>query len=187
MTTTTDTSPTCSPDWTLSICGPNEIRITDLCSGEVRQKYVALTSESDEAYWTYEELLDIGALLHDAPEFKTQQFIEHKHLILHLGSVLVERPPRDKLVPAMLFLMHAWYNTCLQDRQCIPPPSRANLKDKQQRKVYAAIDELKFALQQAKYTNAVDKSTRVPAVPLDEPTDAKLIADMDAARAEREK
>ena len=144
---------TCTFDYTVSICGRDEVRVVDNCKGEVRQKIVAAVAGPDETatHWTYSELQDIACFLHDASEFKTQQFEKHQHLIVNLGYVLTHKHDRQSLVEAMLFLMKAWYELCSNDRDCIAPPSRAALGDKQQLKVLAAIDGLTTALDRERY------------------------------------
>ena len=155
---------TCVFDYTVSICGRDEIRLVDNCKNEVRQKIVAAVAGLDDiaTHWTYDELQDIGCFLHDAPEFKTQQFEKHKHLIVNLGYVLTHEHDRHSLVKAMLFLMNAWFEVCTNDQDCIAPPSRAALGDKQQLKILSAIDGLAAALERERYQRAVLLQQQTP-------------------------
>jgi len=146
----------CGFDYTVSICAPNEVRLTDNCKKEIRQKIVsadALPSQT-ESHWTYEELQDIACFMHDAPEFKSQRFHAYAHLIVNLGYVLTHSHSRQSLVDAMLLLMGAWYNMCRNDKDCIAPPSRASLGDPQQLKILAAINALETSLEREKVERA---------------------------------
>lgn len=141
--------PSCVPDtYTISVCGVDEIRITDTCNQEVRQKYVRVVPESRnfESDWTWEELLNIGALLHEAPEFKTDLFKPYVLLIVNLGYRLVHNPTRQTIVDAILKITDVWYKICTNDDKCYPPPSRKTLQDPQQRKVLNHINELQTRL-----------------------------------------
>ncbi len=148
--------PTCTFDITVSICGKDEIRVVDNCKGgEVRQKVVSAVASPDQTatHWKYDELQDIACFLHDAPEFKTQQFQPYRHLILNLGYVLTHDHTRQSLADAMLVLMNAWFELCRNDRECIAPPSRATLGDKQQLKILAAISALETQLERERHNS----------------------------------
>lgn len=164
--TTTATTPTCEPDLTLSICGPNELRVSDACTHEVRQKYVDAVGGSLDTHWTFDELKNLGAMLHEAPEFKTQKFMEYKNLMTNLGITLAHPTTmtRASLVQAMLPLMKQWFDLCNNDDQCVPPPSRATLANESQRKVIQTIDRLKRALIQEKLDNVRLQQGRTPAI-----------------------
>lgn len=136
----------CVLDLQVSICTETELRLVDRCKKETRQKIVAYEDGPQETHWNMNQLLDIACILHDAPEFKTDTFRKHAHLILNLGWVLTHNPDRQKLVHALLMLMRRWLILCEQDPSCIPPPSLATLNDPQQQKVLAHMDALKRAL-----------------------------------------
>jgi hypothetical protein len=148
---------TCKFDYTVQICGLNELRVTDNCKKEVRQKLVAATASPNQldSHWTYHELQDIACFLHDAPEFKTQEFHTHAHLIVNLGVVLTHSHTRESLVHAMLLLMRPWYEACRNDRNCIAPPSRASLGDPNQLKILAVINALETSLEREKVARAI--------------------------------
>ena len=148
-------------DISVSICGPNEIRLKDNCPNanpEIRQKYVTVEPGPEETHWTFPELLDIACFLHDAPEFKNNNaFAKDANLVVNLGWTLVHKhTSREAVVTAMLALMKRWFQACQEDSECIPPPSRSLLQDPQQRKILGAMKALELRLMRAE-TDAAEK------------------------------
>lgn len=131
----------CEKEIQFSVASKNELRMS--CSKETRQKIVSKTNGPLETTWTYEELLDLAPMLHDAPQFRTERFAVHRDLIENLGRTLVHQRDRSSLVDAMLLLMSAWVNICQNDAFCILPPDLATLHDPQQQKVLGLIERLK--------------------------------------------
>jgi hypothetical protein len=155
------------PDLELFICSLNEIKITDLTSGEVRQKIVSLdgggsfqsnsTNKASE-HFSMKDLLNIGCLLHDAEEFKTS-FRDPK-AIERLGWVLVNKPNRKDVVTEILNVMRIWYDICANDATCIPAPTLDFLNDSQNRKRLAELDGLKRRLITIATQRATDLNNR---------------------------
>lgn len=141
---------TCKPgeiDVSISIVGPNELLVRDHCTDTWAQKYVTVEGGVPEEHFTFMELKDIGAMLHDSPEFKTDKFKNQPGLITSLGRVLVQRDmKRADLVTAIHAIMREWYEVCKSDAHCILPQSIVALQDPNQRKLNDRIQELQNAL-----------------------------------------
>lgn len=137
------------PDFTLSIVSDSELLFHDTCKNKFTQKKIDEQGGPEDTYFTFAELKDIGAMLHDSPEFKTPEFESHHVLIVNLGKAL-SRPDitRRDLVGAILALMKIWLNMCKEDLRCILPPSLERLKDPNQQKQSILLNDLKYALQQ---------------------------------------
>jgi len=141
----------------VTICAGDQLRITDNCQDPplVRQKIVSVDPGPAETHWSFDQLLDIGCFLHDAPEFKTETFRKHAGLVTYLGWVLYHNyANRVDVAGAILALMHVWEKMCQDDTGCIVPPSLESMQDPQQQKVLAKIDQLKNALKREKTEKA---------------------------------
>lgn len=137
------------PDVRISIVSRNELRVQDVCKGTWAQKYVTVEGGSPDTHFTMSELKDLGAMLHDAPEFKTIKDASQAQLIINLGLVLIRDEgelTRADLVRAMLDLMKSWYSVCERDSNCIFPPTLDQLNDPNQKKIEAQILNMRRAL-----------------------------------------
>lgn len=142
------------PDFALSIVSESEIMYHDACKNTYTQKKIDAHGGPVETHFTFAELKDIGAMLHDSPEFKSHKFADKTALIVNLGRTLArENLTRQDLVAAILALMKAWLQICQEDSQCILPTSLDKLKDPNQQKQAAYIATLQEQLREMMIAN----------------------------------
>ena len=131
------------PDFRISIVSETELLYHDLCKNTYTQKKVTLGGGDVDDSFTFVELKNLGAMLHDSTEFKSDQFKPHTGLIVNLGKVLVrDDMTRSDLVTAMLAIMKVWLQVCKDDARCILPTALDNMKDPNQQKQAALVSDL---------------------------------------------
>lgn len=170
-------------DVRISIVSATELRVRDVCNDTWAQKYVTTEGGPTETHFTFNELKDLGAMLHDAPEFKSDKDPTRAQLIIDLGYVLIKDDAdmkREELVQAMQKLMANWLELCKQDSTCILPMTLNGLQDPNQIKIASLIDNLKQALVNAKSKSLPSGITDLP------PDTLALIDALAAAKSKRE-
>ena len=146
------------PDFSLSIVSESEIMYHDACKNTFTQKKIDANGGSVDTHFTFAELKDIGAMLHDSPEFKSHKFEHNTALIVNLGRTLArEDLTRQDLVAAILALMKAWLQVCQDDSHCILPTPLDKLKDPNQQKQAAYIASLQTQLRDMMVTNLMSR------------------------------
>jgi hypothetical protein len=128
-------------DFDLWVVSSNELRMRD--GKRVAQKQLSYDPTASSArYWSPTALLDIAALLcYD----KAVQKRYPRH-IEHLAWVLAARPgtpSHAEVVESMLNFMEKFTIDCRSSDECLPPPSREMLNNKDVKKVVDRFQALK--------------------------------------------
>ena len=137
----------------LSLVSPNELRCTDECSKTFVQKYITATnSEEAEHQFTYEELKDVGAMLHESKEFLSDRF-KQKESIVALGLVLAfpQTMTREKLANAISTVTKFWFEMCTKSDECVLLPSRQEFGETNSRKRLFQMEQIQKDAQRQRY------------------------------------
>lgn len=150
-------------DIVLTIVSSDEVLCEDKCSSKRVQKRVSLVGGDVNTFFTFEELKELGAMLHDAPEFKSDQFHAHKKLIVDLGMVLADpqKLTRETLVSKILPILKAWDGSCKATEGCIKPLTLQQLTAPEFNELRERILQLQSKLHSAQLETAKLKSTNL--------------------------
>jgi len=136
-----------STPFTAWVVASDELRFKD--GSRTAQKQISYDPTASSArYWSPSSLLDIAALLCYSDDMRKR----YPANISHLAWVLAARPgvpSHAEVVQSMLALLERFTYDCRKNAECLPPPSRAMLKNADVSKI---VD--RFATLQKLYRDA---------------------------------
>lgn len=138
----------------ISIASDNELVYTE---GEESESRIVDTETLSDDYWTWPFLLEIAAYCSVSKVLAARypQHVRHLQWVLYSTA---QDPSRITLVHSLKYLMSIWSSDCTASSQCIAPPSKKLLADRELRKILSRVGQLQKALK----ANGGDPATLKP-------------------------